>query len=49
VIALDARGTPARIGRVTGRPTHMEILTTACGPVVVLATEKGEVKGFGIH
>ncbi len=48
VTALDSGGTPARIGQVTGRPTHMEVLATTSGPVVVLATDKGDVQGFVI-
>jgi hypothetical protein len=46
VAVLDHRGATIRLGRVTGRPMHMTTLATAEGPLVVLATEKGEVKAF---
>ena len=46
VIALDSKGSPLRIGHVTGRPTHMIAYDSDAGPVIVLATDKGEIKGF---
>ncbi|MHB8903008.1 MAG: FG-GAP repeat domain-containing protein, partial [Thermoguttaceae bacterium] len=46
VVAMDAVGTAVAIGRVTGRPTFMEILETASGPAIVLATDKGDVQGL---
>ena len=48
VVALDSKGTPRQIGQVTGRPTHMTVCDSAEGSIVVLATEKGEVKGFTV-
>ena len=48
VAALDQRGATIRLGKVTGRPMHIETLNTPAGPVAVLATDKGEVKGFKI-
>jgi hypothetical protein len=48
VAALDQRGTPIRLGKVTGRPTHMETLQTLARSLAVLATDKGEVKAFKI-
>lgn len=48
VISLDPDGTPLRIGRVNGRPWHMAILNDGSAPVVVLATEKGEVAGLNV-
>jgi outer membrane protein assembly factor BamB len=48
VTALDAVGEVLRTGKVTGRPAHIETLETTAGPVVVLATDKGEVNGFAI-
>ena len=48
VAALDGRGQIIRIGKVTGRPMQIETLDTPAGPVAVLATGKGEVKGFKI-
>ncbi|NLS96170.1 MAG: hypothetical protein GXX96_28865 [Planctomycetaceae bacterium] len=47
VVGLDSGGTPVRIGRVTGRPTHRQVLSNEAGPVVVLGTDKGEVLGLG--
>ncbi|MBC8873043.1 MAG: VCBS repeat-containing protein [Planctomycetes bacterium] len=48
VAALDGQGALTRLGKVTGRPMHMETLPTPAGSVAVLATDKGEVKGFKI-
>lgn len=48
VTALDQQGTLVRLGKVTGRPTHIQSLQTPAGPSAVLATDKGEVKGFKI-
>ena len=48
VAALDGRGAIVRLGRITGRPTHMQTLETAAGPLAVLATDRGEVRGFRI-
>ena len=48
VVALDEKGTLAGTGKVTGRPMHVVTLESPEGPVVVLATDKGEVKGFKI-
>ena len=46
VVALDGQGTLVRLGKITGRPMHFEILETSAAAVPVLATDKGEVKGF---
>ena len=48
VAALDGQGQIIRLGKVTGRPNQIEALDTPAGPVAVLATDKGEVKGFKI-
>ncbi|MHC4403613.1 MAG: FG-GAP repeat domain-containing protein, partial [Planctomycetota bacterium] len=48
VIALDAAGRPVRIGQVTGRPTHAVVLESPEGPLAVLATDRGELKGFPV-
>lgn len=48
VAATDGRGTPVAWGRITGRPTHMEVVRTAPATVVVLATDRGQVKGFRV-
>jgi hypothetical protein len=48
VTALDARGAPVGLGKVTGRPTHTATLKTPNGPVAVLATDQGQVRGFEI-
>ncbi|MFH1267240.1 MAG: VCBS repeat-containing protein, partial [Planctomycetota bacterium] len=49
VTALDEKGSLVRLGKVTGRPMHMATLDTPAGPLAVLATDKGEVKGFKIE
>ncbi len=46
VAALDKNGVLLRLGKVTGRPMHMESLQTPAGPLTVLATDQGEVRGF---
>jgi len=48
VAAVDETGELIRLGRVIGRPVHAVALQTPAGPSVVLATDKGEVKGFSI-
>lgn len=48
VAALDAAGTVVRLGRVTGRPTHLQTVATPAGPIAVLATDRGEIRGFRI-
>jgi len=49
VAALDWTGTVIRLGKVTGRPTHVQILQSPAGPLAVLATDRGEIKGFKIE
>jgi hypothetical protein len=49
VAALDPRGRIIRLGKVTGRPMEIETLDAPAGPVAVLATDKGEVRGFKIE
>jgi hypothetical protein len=46
VAALNEKGTIVGLSKTTGRPTHMETLETPAGPLAVLATDKGDVKGF---
>lgn len=46
VVALDEKGVLAGTAKVTGRPAQAVTLETPRGPVAVLATDKGEVKGF---
>jgi len=48
VTALDGKGSLIRLGKLAGRPTHIETLNTPAGPLAVLATDQGEVKGFKI-
>ncbi|MEA1949916.1 MAG: VCBS repeat-containing protein, partial [Planctomycetota bacterium] len=48
VIALDELGEIVQVGNITGRPTHIEAFETRAGSLAVLATDKGEVKGFKI-
>jgi len=48
VIALDEQGTLIRLGKVTGRPMHIRSLHTAAVSLAVLATDKGDVRGFKI-
>jgi outer membrane protein assembly factor BamB len=46
VTALDQTGTLLWLGKVTGRPIAIETLETSAGPLAVVATDQGEVKGF---
>lgn len=46
VAALDGQGSVKRAGKIAGRPMHREVVETPAGPLTVLASEKGEVKGF---
>jgi outer membrane protein assembly factor BamB len=48
VAALNEKGTLVRLGKMTGRATYIETVETPAGPLAVLATDKGEVKGFKI-
>ncbi len=48
VIAIDGCGKQFRMDKVAGRPTCIESLQTPTGPLVLLATSKGEVKGFAL-
>jgi len=48
VAALDHQGKLLRLGKVSGRPTLMQTVSTAAGPRAVLATDRGEVRGFEI-
>jgi len=45
VAVLDGTGQPIRSDKVTGRPTCIE----AIGAVVLLATDKGEVKALKVE
>ncbi len=46
VLVVDSRGRPVRSGAVDGRPTCIDALDVDGEPVVVLATDKGQVKAF---
>jgi outer membrane protein assembly factor BamB len=48
VTALDGQGRIVRVGNVTGQPRHMQSVETPAGPVVVLATDQGQVKAYRI-
>ena len=48
VAALDEKGALVQLGRITGRPTHAVVLDNASRPLAVLATDKGDVKGFNV-
>jgi hypothetical protein len=48
VAVLNQMGTVIRLGKVTGRPTHMEVLQMPTAPITVLATDQGEIKAFQI-
>lgn len=48
VAVLNQMGTVIRLGKVTGRPTHMEVLQMPTAPIAVLATDQGEIKAFQI-
>ncbi len=46
VVVLNERGTIVQLGQVDGRPTHVKKLDGPGGPLVVLATDSGQVKVF---
>ena len=48
VQVLDGDGEIIRGGAIEGRPTHIETMVTADGPIVLLATAKGRVEGFEV-
>ena len=48
VVVLDGTGEPIRSGQVTGFPNCIEAISIDAQPVVLLATNKGEVKGFEV-
>ena len=48
VVAIDQQGRVRRAGNITGRPDHIAMLVTPSGPMAVLATDQGEVKGFRV-
>jgi hypothetical protein len=48
VAALDEKGALLRLGKTAGRAWQIAAVETAAGPLAVLATDKGEVKGFRI-
>jgi len=48
VAELDFQGERLRAGKITGRPTHVQVLPDAAAPIAVFATDRGEVRGFRI-
>jgi len=48
VVVLDANGQLVRLGKATGRPTHIERLDTPDGVRIILATAKGYVHSFNV-
>jgi len=49
VMAFDSQGSLIRLDKVSGRPTCIQAVPDAPGgPVVVIATSEGEVKGFRV-
>ena len=44
---LDAGGALVRLGTMDGTPVDIETLETTGGPIVLLATDKGEIRGYG--
>jgi len=49
VEVLDGQGNRLRQGRVEGRPTRLQAFPSPAGPIVLLATDRGEVKGFRVE
>jgi len=51
VLVLDGQGQPVRLGQVMGKPTGIAELAHTAEPIVVVATDEGQVKGFyvGVH
>ncbi|OGV74984.1 MAG: hypothetical protein A3K19_12065 [Lentisphaerae bacterium RIFOXYB12_FULL_65_16] len=48
VWTLDAKGAPVRQARLNGAPVSISAFRGAAGPGVLLATDKGQVKGFSV-
>ena len=48
LLALDGKGEVLRAGKVAGRPVEMQVLATPAGPLLVVATDKGDVAGFRV-
>jgi hypothetical protein len=46
VVFLDAQAEIVGKGQVTGRPTHVQLVPTSAGPLIVLATNRGAVAGY---
>jgi len=46
MVALNGQGDITALGKVTGRPVDMRVLTTPAGPLAVVTTDKGQVAGF---
>jgi hypothetical protein len=48
VAVLDSAGQVSALGKVTGRPVHLQVLTTPAGHVLVFATDQGEIQGLRV-
>jgi outer membrane protein assembly factor BamB len=46
VAVLDSNGVLLRRAKISGRPTHVQILQATAGPLAVLATDRGDIQGF---
>jgi len=46
VVVLNGKGEMIRTGKVSGRPTHVEAMSTDSGTLMLLGTDKGELKAM---
>ena len=46
VAVLDGQGSVKQAGKMAGRPMHRQVVQTQAGPLMILASDQGEVKGF---
>jgi hypothetical protein len=46
LMALDAEGKVIRQEKISGKPIDVQVLQTDEGPMVIIITEKGEVRGY---
>jgi hypothetical protein len=43
---MNPQGIILKKGSINGRPADLQILKTPDGPVVIITSDKGEMKGF---
>ncbi len=48
IVVLDGKGNVVRTGKVLGRPTHVEVISADNGALVLLGTDRGELKAMKV-